>query len=168
VLYLQQYQLLPYQRTNEAMRDLFGCRLSAGTVANIVRECSDGLVETELKIKRGLRRSPVIHADETGLRVNKRLQYVHVASNARLTHYASAPRAIRRDAVGGLHLAYRPERRGQIRHVRSPDSAAARTRPASYTDLQIEIRALGAGSAGIPARKRACALKTFLLIPTLR
>jgi transposase len=32
----------------------------------------------------------VIHADETGLRINKRLQYVHVASNARLTHYAAA------------------------------------------------------------------------------
>src|ERR687883_1576055 len=48
VLYLQQYQLLPYQRTSEAMRDLFGCRLSAGTVANIGRACSDGLVETEL------------------------------------------------------------------------------------------------------------------------
>jgi transposase len=63
VLYLQQYQLLPYQRTSEAMRDLFGCRLSSGTVANIVRECSDGLVETELKIKRGLRRSPVIHTE---------------------------------------------------------------------------------------------------------
>jgi len=90
VLYFQQYQLLPYQRTAEAMRDLFGCRLSSGTVANIVRECSDGLVETELKIKRGLRRCPVIHADETGLRVNKRLAYVHVASTERLTHYAAA------------------------------------------------------------------------------
>jgi transposase len=90
VLYLQQYQLLPYQRTAEAMRDLFGCTLSAGTVANIVRECSDGLAETELKIKKGLRRSPVLHADETGLRVNKRLAYVHVASTERLTHYAAA------------------------------------------------------------------------------
>src|ERR1044071_1434656 len=88
VLYLQQYQLLPYQRTAEAMRDLFGCRLSAGTVANIVRECASELVETELKIKRGLRRSPVLHADETGLRVEKKGQYVHVASNDRLTHYA--------------------------------------------------------------------------------
>jgi transposase len=90
VLYLQQYQLLPYQRTSEAMRDLFGCRVSAGTVANIVRECAAGLVETELKIKRRLRRSPVIHADETGLRIDKRLGYVHVASTDRLTHYASA------------------------------------------------------------------------------
>jgi len=90
VLYLQQYQLLPYARTAEAMRDLFGCRLSAGTVANIVRECAEALVETELKIKRGLRRSPLIHADETGLRVEGRLHFVHVASNKRLTHYAAA------------------------------------------------------------------------------
>jgi transposase len=90
VLYLQQYQLLPYQRTSEAMRDLFGCRISAGTVANIIRECAAGLVETELQIKQGLRRSPVIHADETGLRINHRLGYVHVASTERLTHYASA------------------------------------------------------------------------------
>jgi transposase len=90
VLYLQQYQLLPYQRTSEAMRDLFGCRLSAGTVANIVRECAEELVETELKIKQKLRRSPVIHADETGLRINQRLGYVHVASTPDLTHYAAA------------------------------------------------------------------------------
>lgn len=90
VLYLQQYQLLPYQRTSEAMRDLFGCQLSAGTVANIVRECADALVETELKIKQKLRRSSVIHADETGLRIDKRLGYVHVASTSELTHYGAA------------------------------------------------------------------------------
>jgi transposase len=48
------------------------------------------LVETELQLKKGLRRSPVIHADETGLRINGRLGYVHVASTPRLTHYAAA------------------------------------------------------------------------------
>ena len=90
VLYLQQYQLLPYARTTEAMRELFGCTLSTGTVANIVRECSEALMETELKIKRGLRRSALIHADETGLRVEGRLHFVHVTSNQRLTHYTAA------------------------------------------------------------------------------
>ena len=90
VLYLHQYQLLPYQRTAEAMRELFGCPLSAGTVANIVKECANQLVTTELQIKRKLRRSAVIHADETGLRINKRLGYVHVASTPSLTHYAAA------------------------------------------------------------------------------
>jgi transposase len=90
VLYLQQYQLLPCQRTSEAMRDLFSCQLSPGTVANIVRACASELVETELQIKQKLRRSGIIHADETGLRINKRLGYVHVASTAHLTHYAAA------------------------------------------------------------------------------
>jgi transposase len=89
-LYLQQYQLLPVARTSEAMRDLFGCQLSAGTVANIVRECAKGLVETELQIKQRLRRSPVLHADETGMRINQRLAYLHVASTGHLTHYAAA------------------------------------------------------------------------------
>ena len=89
-LYLHDYQLLPYARTVEAMRELFGCTLSAGTLANLVAGCADGLVETELKIKRRLRRSGVIHADETGMRIGKRLQYVHVASTPSLTHYAAA------------------------------------------------------------------------------
>lgn len=113
VLYLQQYQLLPYQRTSEAMRDLFGCYLSAGTVANIARECAANLVETELKIKKKLRRSPVIHADETGLRVAKRGQYVHVASNSRLTHYAYNARRGRAamDEIGIL-----PKYRGTCVH----------------------------------------------------
>ena len=88
-LYLHDYQLLPYARAAEAMRELFGCTLSAGTLSTAVMRCATGLIETELKIKRGLRRSSVIHADETGLRVEGKLAYVHVASNNRLTHYAA-------------------------------------------------------------------------------
>jgi transposase len=91
-LYLHDYQLLPYARTVEAMRELFGCAVSAGTLSTAVRQCAAGLMETELKLKRQLRRSSVIHADETGLRVAKRLQYVHVASTARLTHYGADAR----------------------------------------------------------------------------
>jgi transposase len=91
-LYLHDYQLLPYARTAEAMKELFGCAISAGTLSTAVRRCATGLVGTELKIKRGLRRSPVIHADETGLRVKGKLAYVHVASSERLTHYAADAR----------------------------------------------------------------------------
>ncbi len=91
-LYLHGYQLLPYARTAEAMRELFGCALSTGTLAHAVRQCASGLMETELKIKRGLRRWPVLHADETGLQVKGRLHYVHVASTAWLTHYGADAR----------------------------------------------------------------------------
>jgi transposase len=88
-LYLHDYQLLPYARTAEAMKELFGCAISPGTLAAAVRRCAMGLLETEVKINRGSRRSSVIHADETGLRIKGKLAYVHVASSARLTHYAA-------------------------------------------------------------------------------
>jgi transposase len=71
------------------------------------------LIESELKIKRKLRHSAVIHADETGLRVGKRLYYVHVASTARLTHYGSDARRGRTaiDEIGIL-----PQYRGTCVH----------------------------------------------------
>jgi hypothetical protein len=50
-LYLHDYQLLPYARTAKAMKELFGCALSAGTLSTAVGRCAAGLVETELKIK---------------------------------------------------------------------------------------------------------------------
>jgi transposase len=113
VLYLQQYQLLPYARTSDAMRDLFGCQLSTGTVANIIKECAAELVGTELKIKQKLRRAGVIHADETGLRVANRGHYIHVASTARLTHYAADARRGKAamDEIGIL-----PRYRGNLVH----------------------------------------------------
>jgi transposase len=86
-LYLHDYQLLPYHRTSQAMRDLFGCQMSPGTLSRGVSGCARQLVETELQIKRKLRRASVIHADETGLRVEQKCHYVHVASTQRLTHY---------------------------------------------------------------------------------
>jgi transposase len=87
-LYFLQYQLLPYARVGEVMRDLFGCSISPGTILSHVGACAAELIETELKIKKKLRRASVIHTDETGLRVEQKCRYVHVASTARLTHYA--------------------------------------------------------------------------------
>ena len=90
-VYLLHYQMIPYRRTREAMRDLFGCDLSSGTINNIVEEAGSRLIEAELKIKKKLRRAPVIHVDETGLRVNKQCYYVHLTSTPKLTHYLVDP-----------------------------------------------------------------------------
>ncbi|MGI9105474.1 MAG: IS66 family transposase, partial [Pyrinomonadaceae bacterium] len=91
-VYLLNYQLLPYQRTGELMKELFGCRLSTATLYRMVQESAQHLIETELEIKEQLRRSQIVHADETGLRVASNLHYVHVACTERLTHYSSHPR----------------------------------------------------------------------------
>jgi transposase len=95
-LYLLQYQLLPYGRTRETLGEFFGCWTSQRTLERMVAECAAALVETELKIKKKLRRAPVLHADETGLRVAGGCHYVHVASSARLTHYGYDPHRGRR------------------------------------------------------------------------
>jgi transposase len=112
-LYLHDYQLLPYARTTVAMKELFGCALSTGTLSTAVRQCASGLVETELKIKRGVRRSSVIHAAETGLRVEGRLHYVHVVSTARLTHYGADARR-GKSAIDEINIL--PQYRGTCVH----------------------------------------------------
>jgi transposase len=112
-LYLLQYQLLPYARVGEVMRDLFGCPISPATIFSQVGSCAEELIETELKIKRKLRRSSVIHADETGLRVEGKCHYVHVTSNSRLTHYACDVRR-GRGAIEEIDIL--PRYRGTIVH----------------------------------------------------
>jgi hypothetical protein len=74
-VYLTQYQLLPLQRTQELFWDVFFHRLSAGTLGNATAACFEQLAEVEAAIAERVRQSPVVHFDETGLRVAARGQY---------------------------------------------------------------------------------------------
>jgi transposase len=85
-VYLSQYQLLPYERTAQLMRDLFDCEIRPGTLYNNVVKCAENLSKSEGQIRGALLRSAVMHVDETGLRVGHQLKYVHVASTAKLTY----------------------------------------------------------------------------------
>lgn len=88
-LYLHLYQLLPVARTQEAMRDLFGCDISQASIQHAARSCSDKLIRCEQRIKAAIRESDVIGADETGIRINGTNAWVHVARTDTLTHLAS-------------------------------------------------------------------------------
>jgi transposase len=112
-VYLINYQLLPYASTREALGELCGCWPSKRTLERMVGECAGALVETELKIKRRLRRSAVIHADETGLRVCGGSHDVHVASTPRLTHYGYDAHR-RRTAIEEINIL--PRYRGTVVH----------------------------------------------------
>jgi transposase len=85
--YFSQYQLLPYLRTQEMFQDLFNVKLSQGTIKNVLSRGADGLNEFSQNLKTALLASPVNHFDETGLRVDKKLYWLHVASNEQLTYY---------------------------------------------------------------------------------
>jgi transposase len=86
--YLNLYQLLPVARTSEALRDLFNCALSPATIQRASRFSSGKLVRSEQHIKAAIRDSPVVGADETGMRVAGSGGWVHVARTDELTHFA--------------------------------------------------------------------------------
>lgn len=87
VTYLNQYQLIPSQRTQEIMRDVFGCKISEGAIYNQVQKCYEVLEPIEISIKETIQTSEVVHFDESGMRVNASGQWVHVSSTKKHTHY---------------------------------------------------------------------------------
>lgn len=91
-VYLVEYQLLPYDRANELLTDVFGGGPSEATLVAAVGRCAAELAETEAAIKAALRQAPVGHFDESGLRIAGQRQWLHVASTPTLTHYGVHPK----------------------------------------------------------------------------
>jgi transposase len=91
-VYLQQYQLVPSERTCEALCDLCGCAISEGTLLRWVTEAAERLEETTEKIAEWVSASRVQHADETGVRLAGKLHWLHVNSTRFLTHLAWHPK----------------------------------------------------------------------------
>lgn len=86
--YLHNYQLLPQERTSQLMEDLFGHRLSVGSICNMRERCAEELAELEQQLKEALVEAEVVSFDETGFYVNAQRQWLHSASTPELTHYA--------------------------------------------------------------------------------
>jgi transposase len=86
-VYIKNYGLLSYERAAELCEDLFSVPLSPGTLVNIDRSCSERLEEFVAGIKQKIISSPIAHFDETGMRVEGKLHWLHVASTNELTYY---------------------------------------------------------------------------------
>ena len=87
-VYLVEEQLVPLGRVQQVLSDLFGVRLGRGTLVNWIQRAAGVLEPVETQLKAALQRGRVLHNDETGVRRRGRLAWAHVASTARLTHYA--------------------------------------------------------------------------------
>ena len=61
--------------------------LSVGTLFNFNKEAYDLLEEFERIAKLNLVAAAVLHADETWININKKLHWLHVASNGLWTHF---------------------------------------------------------------------------------
>ena len=87
-VYLSEYQLLPYDRTSEILRDLHGCdTFSQGTLANFKSDCAARLEPVEAAILTQVTAAPVAHFDETGVRATGSLHWLHTVCTEALTWY---------------------------------------------------------------------------------
>ncbi len=87
LVYLNQYQLLPYERTCQLAEDLFAHTISQGTLSNWNAECYRNLESTEEQIRQAILASEVVHFDETGIRQQGKLHWLHTAGTEHLTFY---------------------------------------------------------------------------------
>jgi len=83
IVYLYVGQFLSKKRTAQALAELFGTPISHGTVAAMTARAAGGL-DNFLELVRGrIAAAPVAHFDETGLRVDGKLRWVHSASTGK-------------------------------------------------------------------------------------
>lgn len=90
--YLANYQFIPYERQEEFFQDVLEHSISQGTLVRFNEECSEKLQEAEQAIQEGIARSPISHHDETGIYIDKKRQWLHVASTPHLTVYFPHPK----------------------------------------------------------------------------
>jgi len=85
--YLNVSHLLPVNRISTLCEDLYGYPVGWGTVMNAIQKSGDSLETFEDEIVEALTQVPVLHADESGIRVKGKLNWVHSASTEELTFY---------------------------------------------------------------------------------
>lgn len=85
--YLSQYQMVPFKRLQELFNDVFQIPLSQGTLDSILNRGYDNLARFESQAKQVVLSSELAHFDESGMRVNKKLHWLHVASTETTTCY---------------------------------------------------------------------------------
>lgn len=106
VAYLQAAHFLLRQRTADIVTDLFGIPISPGTVSSITARAADAVEDAGVleKIRDAVTASGVAHFDETGLRVEGRLRWVHSASTEKFSLLTCHPKrgVMAMAAAGGL------------------------------------------------------------------
>ena len=108
VVYLLARQHIPVGRVAEAASDLFGVKISTGTVDAIYADAGRRLGGFITALVALLRSLPVIHADETTDRIGTLNCWMHVVSTARYTLiHASATRGWEAVKEAGVLIGYR-------------------------------------------------------------
>lgn len=77
---------LPFKKIQLLFSDLFGYPINESTIYSAGEQCYKNLDESENIIKSKISESQVVHADESGLRVNGKLHWLHIATTLLYTY----------------------------------------------------------------------------------
>jgi len=111
--YLNNYQLIPLARTCELLGDFYEHTPAEAFVLEANAAVVDQVEPSLATIKQQLIAAAVTHFDESGLRVEAKLNWLHVASTNHLTYYGVQPR---RGQEGMKAIGILPEFEGRAVH----------------------------------------------------
>jgi transposase len=114
MIYFSQYHFVSLERVAEIFSELYDQPISEGTIVEACLTTAERVAEVNRAVKQRLTEQEALtHHDETGTRVNGKLQWLHSTSTLWLTYYAThSKRGCQAlDAIGIL-----PQRTGIVIH----------------------------------------------------
>lgn len=87
IIYMRTMDYVSIERLKEMFNEVFGIPLSEGTIVNTTQKCSKILEPSDDYIKEKILKGPVAMFDETGMRIEGSLHWIHSASTSAYTYY---------------------------------------------------------------------------------
>lgn len=111
--YLHSYHLIPLARVREWFVDCVGQAVSEGTIERGVAALADAVAPSLDAIYEELTRCEVVHYDETGVRIDTALHWLHTACTETLSYYTVH---LKRGAEAMLDIGVLPNSHGWAVH----------------------------------------------------
>lgn len=89
---LNNHYKLSFNKVSSLFADLFGCPINESTICSFNRQAFNQLGPSIDKIAERLMEEVVVHADETGLRIEGKLQWLHTIASALYTRLFVHPK----------------------------------------------------------------------------
>jgi transposase len=87
ILYLRIVLFTPYKKLVQLLDDFYDLSISPATIEKFISNASKALKPYEEEVREKLLASEMLHADETGLRVEGKLWWLHCLCTRHLTYY---------------------------------------------------------------------------------
>ena len=84
--YLHTRQYIPYERMKELYEDIFGLKISSGSLVNIIEAFADKSLDIYKEMRRRVFNSSVVGADETGININGKNRWAWVFQTPQITY----------------------------------------------------------------------------------